>query len=250
MIGILKTKHKPVLYALLLLIIIALTPLAVYAAINNPLVIEVEQSFTSSATVDGSFKYILVPNVAGNPMPAGSGAAGFTFQIDGTGKKLLDPINYSEQGVYVYRIYQLVETAEEYYTYDRRVFEIEVHVSEALNVSNIVYEIVDNTRSENKAPKIEFANRYYKAGPGDQPKDDPPERDRTIVTDKPGYNPPPTIIVDEKVPTAGEPPVDVPKTGDDTNMVLYYLFFALGAVAALAAMIYLYTEIRRKKDFS
>ena len=250
MIGTFYIKPKPALCAILILVML-LAAAPVYGAEYNPHVIEVEQIFTGPETADGSFSYILEPQGPENPMPAGSGAAGYVFQIDGTSVKSLAPISFDQRGVYYYKAYQLTGTEKEYYTYDRKVYWIEIFVDEHLNAIRVVYEIINGEKSADKAPKIEFANSYYRStGPGTGPTDDPPGRKETSDYVAPPDN---TFISEDSVPAIGveekpADPVDVPKTGDELKAALYYMIFGLGAAAAIAAVIYLIVGNRRKKD--
>jgi len=151
-----KTKKKRLLYAVVMLImaLTAVTSVSAYAA-DNPLTITVQQVFdTSSATADGTFTYRLRPLEAGSPMPIGSTAEGYTFTITGAGSAKIGPLSYSQQGVFRYELFQILE-GKPGYTYDNRVYVAEAYVDTVSGVELIVLN-ADGTKAE----AIAFKNIY------------------------------------------------------------------------------------------
>ena len=136
-----------------MIILSALAPLTAYAA-NSPL-ITVNQVIYAITAFDDTFTYILKPLEPGNPMPAGSTAQGYTFTITGTGSVEIELPNYNRQGLYLYELSQVIATKNPGYTYDRRVYTIEVHVDAALDVKVVVF-----NENGTKAEEITFQNTY------------------------------------------------------------------------------------------
>lgn len=169
--GMLKTRGKRVLCAvtMLVMVLVMAAPAAVYAA-DNPLNLTVEQVFhTSSDLADATFTYILKPLEAGNPMPAGSTAAGYTFTIASSNSIQIGPLSYSRQGVFRYEVYQVIDTEKPNYTYDKRVYTVEMYVDGDLKV-----EIVVLNQDGTKADNIEFENGYYVSASDPELMTDPP----------------------------------------------------------------------------
>ena len=180
-----KNKIASCLAAIIVMLLIAamLAPMTVNAANNNPLTISIKQFFsTSSNSVSKTFTYRLEPLDSGNPMPSGYGAGGYSFTIAGTAAESIGPISFSREGVYRYKLYQVIETQQSYYTYDRRVYTINVHVGTALDVNVVVY-----YENGDKAPEITFENSYYYSGGGVNPPPTPPTRpsDPDLMVDPP-----------------------------------------------------------------
>ena len=128
MTAVQKKKSKKVSFvaaaAVILLVTAILIPMTAYAANNNnPLGIPVRQFFsTSSDTADKTFTYRLEPLDSDTPMPESGAAGGYSFTITGTDKDYTEPISYNQEGVYRYKLYQVIDTQKAYYTYDRRVY--------------------------------------------------------------------------------------------------------------------------------
>ncbi|MCL2670930.1 MAG: hypothetical protein FWF10_02710 [Clostridiales bacterium] len=147
-------KLKRLLCATLLLLL-ALTPLGARAA-NEPAAFKVEQVFsTTSTAAAAAFTYRLTARQADSPMPAGSTAAGYTFTITGTGSVQIGPFAIGEPGLYRYTLTQITETEKSGYSYDRRIYDIELHVDESREVQILAYN-ADGTKAE----QIMFENSY------------------------------------------------------------------------------------------
>ena len=153
-----KTKDKAALSVVtalvMTLVIAALASITAYAA-DNPLRFTVEQLAVSSPQTEAAFTYKLKALGSDNPMPSGSTAEGYMFELTGNSSFEIGPISYNQENVYKYELFQVVETKKPGYIYDKRVYTIEVHVDEAFNVALIAIN-VDGT----KADKIEFENGY------------------------------------------------------------------------------------------
>jgi pilin isopeptide linkage protein len=152
-----KTRYKKALCAVVIFVMILFitAPMTAYAA-DNPLKISVNQVLTASqATVDNIFSYKLKPLTPGCPMPPGSSADGYDFAIAGTNSIQIGPINYTQQGLYKYEIFQLIGAEKPGYSYDKRVYTVEVHVN-----SSLVADIIVNNQDNTKADIIEFRNSY------------------------------------------------------------------------------------------
>ena len=154
----LKPRGRRVLcvIAALVMMLAAAAPLVAYAA-DNPLRFAVKQVFTaSSALADGTFTYRLKALEPDNPMPAGSAAEGYTFAITGNNGVETGPLAYNKQGIYQYELVQVIGTEKPGYTYDRRVYTLEVYVDAALKA-----ELVVRNQDGTKAGEIKFENAYH-----------------------------------------------------------------------------------------
>ena len=135
-----RTKSAKLVIAViaLALVLFAITPISAFAA-ANPLKLTVRQVFTTaSSSADGVFTYMLKPLATSNPMPSGSASRGYTFTIDGTDSLETGPINFTQPGTFMYELEQVIAVEETGYTYDRRVYELEVYVDSMLDVSLVI----------------------------------------------------------------------------------------------------------------
>ena len=261
---------------LFLIVLATLAPMTVSAA-ENPLSLTVYQVFnTSSADADDSFTYILKPLEIDNPMPSGLpssvSATGFTFRIKGTGEIKIGAIYFSREGIYSYELYQVISERRTGYTYDDRVYTIEIYADGSLNV-NVVVKNENGEKMEN----ITFTNSYSSGGgtvipPGttDPPKPitppgtinpprpitppgtiNPPRPTNPPAKTEPGdltdpiypidpLDPPerfeqtdPTDPIDPIDPE--RPGVDGPKTGDESDEALYIKVLTFGILLSIAA---------------
>ncbi|MCL2002568.1 MAG: hypothetical protein FWG72_01020, partial [Oscillospiraceae bacterium] len=151
---------------------------------------------------DARFTYTLKPLSPDNPMPAGSAAGGYTFTIAGNRSAVIGPILFNRQDVYRYELYQTAGAAASGYTYDRRVYTIEIHIDGSLNS----YLVILNGAGEKEAELI-FENGY------DSPDITPPAvtpPEVTPPTVAPPTAPPPEITPSVTAPPAVTPPVAPP----------------------------------------
>lgn len=150
-----KFKKALCAAAAIIMMLIACVPTAAYAAADSA-EISVNQIFTASDSDAGaSFAYILEPHEKGNPMPAGSANEGYRFTITGTDSVIIDLAPFSVQGVYRYKLFQVVDTEKPGYTYDSRVYTIEVYVISGPDVKVVVL-----NEDGDKAATITFQNIY------------------------------------------------------------------------------------------
>jgi pilin isopeptide linkage protein len=151
----------------------ALASVPAYAA-EYPLTFTVEQIVEpDSSGAERIFWYKLEPHHPDNPMPAGSTAEGYAFKITGNSSIEIGPFRYDRQDVYRYKLYQVIEVKKPGYTYDSRIYTIEVHVDGLQNVTLIVINV-----DGSKAASIRFENGYH-GFPGDpEPGPGPPVREK------------------------------------------------------------------------
>ena len=196
-------------------------------AADNSVSLTVKQTYsTTSSAAAGVFTYRLSPTGAGNPMPDGSTAEGYTFTIAGNNSEVIGPWTYDDEGYYRYELYQVVLSAQTGYKYDRQVYTIEVYVDSLLNATTII-----KNEQNKKEEKIVFANSYSVGTVVTPPPEttDPPEvtpgptDPPPITTDPPG-TPKPTVTPPHPDPTnpppvTTNPPVttspSLPDTGDN-----------------------------------
>jgi pilin isopeptide linkage protein len=164
-----KWKAVMRIVALALIALGVIAPIAAFAAPipaapPPPPEIKIRQVFiTSVASADGTFTYVLKPLKADNPMPKGSAADGYMFEISGNAEKTLVMPEYNREGIYVYELRQLIEAKKQDYTYDEKVYIIEIYVS-YVNLANSELEITVIVMNEDTTKVIDgnigFVNRY------------------------------------------------------------------------------------------
>jgi len=167
--GILKIREARTIGAIaaLVLILIVAAPSSSYA-VDSPHSLVVEQTFTVSvAAAEDAFIYRLDPLEAGNPLPAGGMAPGYTFTISGNNSVEINLPNYSQPGFYRYELYQVIGQEKPGYTYDKRVYTIEAHVDAALKVI-----LIARNKDGAKVSGIRFDNRYHTEPPAPEPPDE------------------------------------------------------------------------------
>ena len=155
--GIKGTKRLRVIFAVAMavMILITLTPLTANAE-AGPGKIIVSQIFNNSyPEADGTFTYRLESLVTGAPMPEGSLAGVYTFTITGTRSEELVLPAYNYQRYFVYNLYQVIGAEKPGYTYDRRVYRIEVQINAGLDMS-----IVAVGEDGKKVESITFENSF------------------------------------------------------------------------------------------
>ena len=130
---------------------------AVHAA-DTGHTLTVEQVIVNNSThtpPETTFTYRLVPKTTDAPMPLGSGLGGYTFTITGMNERPIGLINFNTPGIFIYELNCITGTVPGF-TIDRRVYTIEVHVTNDLQVAAIAY-INEGT----KVPVISFEHVYW-----------------------------------------------------------------------------------------
>jgi len=142
--------------ALACLIGTLIAPVA-YAAEPGQVTLTINQVFVR---VDGSvppsevFSYKFAPTTRNAPMPVGSNAEGYFFEIDGTTQADIGPISFTAAGVYAYTLSCITEDMPGY-TIDRIEYNIVVYVTADLTAVVVVY--IDD---DAKVADISFEHTY------------------------------------------------------------------------------------------
>lgn len=234
-------------------LISTLSEAAVYAAEARELTLTVRQTFVregASAPPSEVFMYRLTRQTAAAPMPAGSDATSYTCTIAGTREREVGPITFTTAGVFIYEL-RSVTADQSGYTIDRRVYTIEVHVTESLEVV-VIYHSGDV-----KVPELLFEHSYRDLSPSPTPTPSPtpspqpppsptptptppppltptPTPFPTPVPSTPTPNPPPPPARPSPTPTPEGPKgADAPKTGDDSNPALWATLIVTSSVLLL-----------------
>ena len=265
---IIEKKVKKILLASIALMILYIstnTGIAsnvAYAA-DSFVTIKVEQVFVTNAEMSTAvFTYMLNPLDANNPMPSESSESGYSFSILGNGYTEIGPIRFLEQGAYYYEIQQVITADNPNYSYDKRVFSVEIHVDERINAYVVIF-----NEAGDKEESIVFHNAY-KNGNGGSPEPpeptteptteppEPPEPPGPAEPPEPPIEPPPAIeppdggdetdITDPDIPE-GEFPNEGPKTGDDTNTAFDMSMLIIGVMLVSGAASFLIASKRRRK---
>ena len=148
-----NTRGKKALRALMMTALI-LFSLASPAARASEDALKIAVSQVSNVS-NSAFTYRLKPLGAGNPMPEGSTKEGYTFTIVGTDTAVITLPGAALQGIYRYELFQVIGAEKAGYTYDRRVYTIEVHAEAEEGAKIIVL-----NQNGDKEGLIEFENNY------------------------------------------------------------------------------------------
>ena len=168
----LKRTIAKCLTALTAVLLLAGMGLSAYAVSDGLQVrLSVSQVFVNHTTkeVEDTFSYVLTPLEAGNPLPENRSDR-YSFTAEGTEKVTLEAIAFTRPGIYRYEIQQAVERKITGYTYDQKIYTVEIHVTNAptggLNAATVIYQ-----ENGEKGEEISFENSYRKVSPtGDNPK--------------------------------------------------------------------------------
>ena len=260
------------MFTLVLVLLMASVPMVTSAA-GRTINVEVHQVFaTDSSLASDTFTYRIKAAKSSNPMPSGSTEEGYNFMISGNNSVEIKLGSFDNEGVFVYTVFQVIDRALANYSYDRRIYTLEIHVDGNLN-SYLVVKYEDGK----KADEIEFRNSFKSGGGGGtitppRPTDPPPTvippSPTPVITPPPSPSPSPPIgeleIVDKPIPgderegevtpepdpepERGKPNivVEMPKTGDESNTELLNMLFAIGGMMVLSAISYLIFNRRRR----
>lgn len=123
--------------------------------------IPVSQTFsvynTEPSEISDVFNYSFTAKEEGVPMPDGCSGNVYNFSLKGNGKTVIPDIEYTHAGVYKYTLKQIIPAEDDDYTYDKTVYNIEVHIrnsGEELISDLIVYS------DSYKSKEIIFKNSY------------------------------------------------------------------------------------------
>ena len=225
----------------------------VYAESSGQVTLSVEQIIINDSLVTlprETFTYRLAaktPNLDA-PMPHGSGLGGFTFTITETDERLIGPINFDTPGIFIYEL-SCITDREPGFSIDRRVYTIEVHVTNDLQITVIVY-IAEGI----KVPDISFTHVYRMLSEPVIPGSHGPERPGRIPNvnrptnpsqDKPGTPSEPSPLNEPVEPVSPSEPIiksgsgistqtgtpgNSPRTGDFSNPTLWIILIVIAGV--------------------
>jgi len=167
----------------------------VHATGQTDITLTVQQTIVADSTPSReSVTYRLISLAAYAPMPVASTEAGYTFTISGNADREVGPIAFATEGIFIYELYVLSEDQTDF-TKDRRVYTIEVHVTDDLRVFKLV------SYNGNKSTDLDFTHIY--SG---------------------------TPIVDE---VQDEEQKQLPRTGIESNTLLWLLLLVLVAIVGI-----------------
>jgi len=142
---------------LILMIIFSGVSLPVYAAVPEDVNLTVKQVFINTGTETPpteTFTYWLIPELATNPMPAGSANGRYVFNMTGSESISMGAMTFTAVGTYRYQLSCII-SAVPGYNYDRQVYSIEINIYEN---ANALY-IIRNEDGE-KAAELAFTHRF------------------------------------------------------------------------------------------
>ncbi len=215
-IAVRKLRWEIICCALITVIPAVLFSTGTAHAQEKGLTLMVHQTFHCPlSSAECEFVYELKALQGENPMPEGCTMDSHIFAINGNASAEIGPLNYTECDVYRYELSQKIESKKLGYTYDERVYTIEVYVNSQLEINTVIL-------NENgiKAGEIKFENAY-------KPKETP----KTENTPPPGKS-------DDRPANFPYPKGSSPKTGDSGNLPLAVILLAAsGGMLILLAIL-------------
>ncbi|MCP8332081.1 sortase B protein-sorting domain-containing protein [Clostridioides difficile] len=163
--------------------------------------------------VDTAGIYELIAINNDSPMPDGSKDNRYVFHMNGRNDQFTISLRYEYSGEYLYQIRQKTQPREDY-SYDEKIYNVEVYIKAGENGQLIPQVIVKNEHSE-KSENIQFVNSYHQ---------------KNGVTDKP-TNP-------DKSNKA-----DIPQTGDMASIEVFLALF----ICSSALLIFVLIRKHRKR---
>lgn len=125
--------------------------------------LSVNQTFrvtgSTVSNVGDIFEYNLTAMTEEAPMPAGSTQERYQFSIRGNQSMEIEPMTYSNTGIYEYRLELVIGSEKRGYTYDKEVYFITVYVKNTEN-DGLVTEIVAKNRAGDKVGSLNFESTY------------------------------------------------------------------------------------------
>jgi len=192
-----------------------------YATDAADVTLTAEQRITSDDTPvppGGVFTYQLTPQTPAAPLPPGSDSGGYTFTMADTDLNAFGSIQFHTAGVYTYTLRCVTDNMPDY-TIDRRVYTIEVYVTEE-PVASVVY-----SRDNAKVSALLFEHHYtaHSDHPAGPPRD--PDPSGTTSTNTPGSG------TSNGAGTSKDGPKGAgPKTGDFSNPTLWIALIAVSGL--------------------
>jgi pilin isopeptide linkage protein len=158
-------KRAAILTACLMVACLGMAPTAL-ATEPGEVTLTVTQTITNGeAASNPEFRYQLIPESAASPLPAGSAAGGYSFDISGA-TAAVGPITYASTGSHTYTL-RCVSAAGSGYTLDAQVYTIEVYVKAGLDC-----DLVLRTAAGDKTDALHFTHTYTPGGDDDDDDDD------------------------------------------------------------------------------
>lgn len=198
--------------------------------------VEIPVSVSLSGTLPSpaeDFKITLKADDAAYPMPEGAENGTYSMTITGADKKALPTMRYSRVGIYTYTILQEAGSNKKC-TYDGTVYYLKVTISNKIDKETGKYNGLEATavlrtdpNNENKLDEALFKNVYET------------EHSSSDNTPTPTEEPAPT-----PTPVPQAVPLNAPRTGDSSSLVLYVVVFGV----CLAALAVLFAARKGKKS--
>ena len=202
---------------------VSVTPEAymIATAPNNPFSLKVEQVFIAGAdSEETTFTYRLRAYEKGTPMPEGSAADVYEFNITGTDSVYIGEFSFKNPGVYKYDLSKDTEKCKPGHTHKKDKYTIKVYVDPELSTGVVVMN-EDGTKAE----AILFES-VYETSPGPADPGKPP---------RPGSAPGSQIDSNNLYNSNG----GAYKTGDEMDIILFMILLTAGGMAAFWLTIYL-----------
>jgi pilin isopeptide linkage protein/LPXTG-motif cell wall-anchored protein len=185
-----------------------------YTGSGSPIPVKPEQALEVVKSVQGdpsansTFKFLLKPTDASNPMPAGSVNGVKTITITGSGSAGFGDWFYTAAGTYHYKVSE-ENTGESRYTYSAEIYT----VTDSVTVQGgrlAVSRVIENS-SNSAVSSMLFINKYTKGGSGTT---NPPKPPVTVI---PTPTPTPTPVDPQNPAGPVTTPTPTPTPGPTGN---------------------------------
>lgn len=127
--------------------------------INLPVKQSIDISGGKWITKNVTFEYYIEAVDKTYPLPKGNADGKFLFSMKGDVDFKLDPILFTESGVYEYKVYQAKVNKTDLYTQDNTVYTIKVYVK-STNDGKLVAEIIGDNGEGKKPALLEFSHKF------------------------------------------------------------------------------------------
>jgi pilin isopeptide linkage protein len=230
---------------------------------------EVSLEFEGEMPVEHDPFTFILEEEDGSPLPDSP-----FVTIDGEGVAEFDEIDFTEPGEYIYHVYERDDGVENF-VYDDSVYTIDVDVKYD-NDGDLVATYTAYS-DEVKEPEILFINLYDddvpipEPNPEPEPEPDPepdPEPEPEPEPEPDDGSEPTEATTTTEVPNPSEEPettvsnnstitrtssgtsniTSTPKTGDNTNIILWIVLLCVAAIGMIGCMRYLSVSKKRDKD--
>lgn len=244
---IIRHKLKYAMSCVLLLLVFLSLGMKGNAAGSASVSLVMDQSFfyndgTTTLPSNVEIEYVLESLNATNPMPANSTGGKYVFKAKGNEQITIGPITFTLSGLYSYRLSPSLSNGFGFVS-QNKYYTIDIYVDDQMN-----YMVIITNDQGKKTNHIDFVYLDPAATlPVPTPTPAPPitPKPNPSISPTPGGTPSPTPVpggISTKPPGPGNDSglggtISTPKTGDDSNILLWILLFICSLIGLLVCAI-------------